>query len=144
MTASNRETEVRSEQWEPDRERQIFTFKATQLIWLLLGILEGLLGLRFLLKLIAANPSSPIAAALYSFTGIFLWPFHGLTVTPSAGGIVLEISTLIAMLIYGLIGWALERLIWLIFYRPRGSSVEVTQTRTREDHTHHQEPTNLS
>ncbi len=139
MAPDNRETEVRSEQYEPERERQIFTFKATQLVWLLLGILEALLGLRFLLKLIAANPNSPIAAALYSFTGVFLWPFHGLTVTPAAGGVVLEITTLIAMLIYALIGWALERLIWLIFYRPRGSTIEVTHSRTHEDHVHHTE-----
>lgn len=139
MTASNKETQMRSEQWEPDRERQIFTFKATQLVWLLVGILEGLLALRVLLKLIAANPNSPIAALIYTFTGLFLIPFRGLTVTPSAGGIVLEISTLFAMLIYGLLGWAVERLIWLVFYRPRGPVVEVTETRTREHHSHHQQ-----
>lgn len=131
----HRETEVRSEQWEPNRGRQITTFKATQLVWLLLGILEALLALRLLLKLIAANPNSPIAALIYAITGFFLIPFNGLTVTPSAGGSVLEISTIIAMLIYGLVGWAIARLIWVIFYRPRGPVVEVTKTRT-EDHTH--------
>ena len=136
--AEKSETEVRSEQWEPDRNRQIFTFKATQLVWLLLGILEGLLALRLLLKLIAANPNSGIAAFIYALTGLFLIPFNGLTITPSAGGMVLEISTMFAMLVYGLIGWALERLIWVIFYRPHGPVVEVTQTRSRQDQTHDQ------
>jgi len=130
-------TEVRSEQYEPERERHIFTYKLTQAIWLLLGILEGLLALRFLLKLIAANPSSPIAALIYSFTGIFLIPFSGLTATPAAGGIVLEISTLIAMIIYGLVGWVLVRLVWLIFSRPRGPVVEVTKTKSREEQDTH-------
>ncbi len=139
MTTSQSETEMRSEQYEPERNRRIFTFKATQLIWLLLTILEGLLGLRFLLKLIAANPASPIAAFIYSISGWFLEPFRGLTATPSAGGIVLEISTLIAMLIFGLIGWALVRLIWVIFYRPRGRVVEVTRTKSHESPTHHPE-----
>ncbi len=37
--------------------------------------------------------------------------------TPAAGGIVLEVSTLIAMLVYGLIAWAVERIIFVIFYR---------------------------
>lgn len=134
MADRNRVTEVQSEQWEPERERHIFTFKATQAIWLLLGILEGLFALRVLLKLIAANPESPIAALIYSFTGLFLVPFRGLTPTPAAGGMVLEVSTLFAMLIYGLAGWALERLVWLIFYRPRGPVVEVTQTKSREEH----------
>ena len=130
-------TEVRSEQYEPERERHIFTYKLTQAIWLLLGILEGLLALRFLLKLIAANPGSPIAALIYSFTGIFLIPFSGLTATPAAGGIVLEISTLIAMIIYGLVGWVLVRLVWLIFSRPRGPVVEVTKTKSREEQDTH-------
>lgn len=130
-------TEVRTEQVEPEREQRIFTFKATQLVWLLLGILETLFALRILLKLIAANPSSPVAAYIYAFTDIFLVPFAGLTATPSAGNMVLEISTIFAMVIYALIGWAIERVIWLLFYRPRGHVVEVTESRSHEDHTHY-------
>ena len=60
---------------------------------------------------------------------------HAATPTPAAGGMVLEISSLFAMLIYALIAWAVERVIWLIFYRPRGPVVEVTQTTTNEHHT---------
>ena len=131
---TNTESEVQTTQKEPERERRIFTFKATQLVWLFLGILEALLALRFGLKLIGANPDSPIAAFIYNVTSIFLFPFAGLTGTPAAGGMVLEISTLIAMVVYALIGWALERLIWVIFYRPRGPVV--TQTTTSDQHTH--------
>jgi hypothetical protein len=134
MSTDDKLTEVRSVQSEPDREFRIFTFKATELVWLLFGFLEVLLGLRFALKLIAANPASPIAALIYAVTDLFLFPFSGLTVTPSAGGMVLEIPTLFAMLIYALIGWAIERVIWVLFYRPRGPIVEVTQTRRSEHH----------
>ena len=133
MTDKNRITEVKSEQWETGSNRQVATYKVTQLIWLMIGILEAAFALRILLKLIAANPSSPIAALVYTFTGLFLIPFSGLTVTPSVGGMVLEISTFIAMLIYALVGWAIERLVWLIFYSPRGPVVEVTQTKSHED-----------
>lgn len=137
MTHDDRITEVRSvQQNEPERELRIFTFKATQLVWLLFGILETLIALRVLLKLIAANPNSPIAALIYAFTDLFLFPFSGLTATPSAGGMVLELSSLFAMLIYGLIAWAIERTIWVIFYRPRGPVVEVTRTTTNDHHTH--------
>ena len=132
----NRISEVQTTQKEPERERRIFTFKATQLVWLLFGILETLLALRFGLKLIGANPDSPIAVLIYGFTSLFLFPFTGLTGTPAAGGMVLEISTVIAMVVYALIGWALERIIWLIFYRPRGPVVGVTQTTTTDQHTH--------
>jgi len=131
--ATNTQSEVQTTQREPERERRIFTFKATQLIWLFLGILEAFLTLRFVLKLIAANPASPIAAFIYGFTDLFLWPFAGLTATPSAGGMVLELSTMVAMVVYGLIAWGLERIIWLIFYRPRGP---VTQTTTTDQRTH--------
>jgi uncharacterized protein YggT (Ycf19 family) len=136
MTDENKVTEVRSVQDEPERELRIFTFKATQLVWLLFGILETLIALRILLKLIAANPASPIAALIYAITDLFLFPFAGLTVTPAVGGMVLEIPSIIAMIIYALIAWAIERTIWVIFYRPRGPVVEVTRTRS-EHHTHH-------
>ena len=132
--ADNRISEVQTTQKEPDRDRRVFTFKATQLVWLLFGILEGLIGLRFLLKLIGANPESPFADFIYGFTDLFLLPFSGLTGTPSAGNMVLEISSLIAMAVYALLAWGLERLIWVIFYRPRGPVVNVTQTSTTDRH----------
>jgi uncharacterized protein YggT (Ycf19 family) len=134
MTNENRVTEVKSMQSEPEREQRIWTFKATQLVWLLFGILEALIVLRVLLKLIAANPNSPIAALIYAFTDLFLFPFAGLTATPSAGGMVLELSSLFAIVIYALIAWAIERTIWVVFYRPRGPFVEVTRTSSSEHH----------
>lgn len=134
MTDENRVTEVRSVQDEPERGLRIFTFKATQLVWLGFGILETLIALRILLKLIAANPASPIAVLIYGFTDLFLFPFVGLTATPAVGGMVLELSSFFAMVVYALIAWAIERIIWVIFYRPRGPVVEVT--RRSEHHTH--------
>jgi hypothetical protein len=47
--------------------------------------------------------------------------------------VVLELSSIIAMLVYALLAWGLERIVWVVLYRPRGSSmVGVTQTTTRE------------
>jgi hypothetical protein len=67
----NTVSEVQTTQKEPERERRIFTFKATQVVWLLLSIFEALLALRFALKLIRDKPVSPFAAVLYGFTGFF-------------------------------------------------------------------------
>ena len=131
---NDRMTEVKSVQREPEREQRIFTFKITQLIWLFLGILEALIALRIGLKLIGANPDSPIVALIYGFTYLFLFPFEGMTATPAAGGMVLELSSFFAMLIYALIGWAVERTVWVLFYRPRGPVVDTTQTTTSERH----------
>jgi hypothetical protein len=129
MTEVNevRTTEVRT----TGQAERAFTFKATQLIWLGLGILETLLILRVFLKLIAANPGNMFASLLYAFTDLFLFPFAGLTQTPAVGGMVLEIHTLIAMVVYALAAWALERIVWVLFYRPRESQV-VTQATTTD------------
>jgi hypothetical protein len=130
--APNTVSEVQTTKREPERERRILTFKATQLVWIFLGILEALLALRFVLKLIGANEASPFAVFVYGFTKLFLWPFAGLTGTPAVGAMVFEFTTLIAMVVYALIAWAIERIIFVIFYRPRGP---VTETTTTGQHT---------
>jgi hypothetical protein len=135
MSNGNRISAVRTSQSEPEREQRIFTFKATQLIWLLFGILEGLIAIRIGLMLIGANPNSPIVALIYGVTGLFLIPFTGLIASPTVGNMVLELSSLFAMLIYALIAWAVERIVWLVFYRPRGPVVAITETKTNEQHT---------
>ena len=128
-------SEVKTSQREPNREQRIFTFKATYMIWLLVVMLEGLIALRIGLKLIGANADSPVATLIYGFTNLFLFPFVGLIGTPTAGGMALEISSVIAMVVYALAGWAFERLVWVIFYRPREAAVAVTQRTSSEQHT---------
>jgi len=135
MSNDNRVSEVRTLQREPEREQRIFTFKASQWIWLLFGAIEALIALRIGLKLIGANPDSPIVALIYSVTTLFLVPFVGLIGSPTVGGLVLEISSLFAIAVYALTAVAFERLVWLIFYRPRGPVVDVTETTTSEHHT---------
>jgi hypothetical protein len=134
MLSDNRTTQVTSSQREPERERRIFSFKATQLIWLLLGILEALIALRIGLKLIGANPDSTIVGMIYGLTSLFLFPFTNLIHSPTIGNIVLELSSMFAMLIYALVAWVVERIVWLVLYRPRGPIVGTTHTVTNEHH----------
>ena len=124
--------EVRTSQHVEGQEQRVTSFKVTQLIWWVLGLLEALLGLRFLFKLIGANPNNPFAIFLYELTDFFVRPFATLTGTPTAGNMVFEFSTLITMIVYALVGWGLERLFNVIFYRPRGP-VSTKQT-VIEDH----------
>lgn len=135
MSNNNKVSEVRTTQSEPGRDQRVFTFKISQLIWLFLGMLEALIALRIGLKLIGANPGSLIVTLIYGFTNLFLFPFEGMTATPSAGGMVLELSSLFAMVIYALIAWGVERIVWVLFYRPRESAVAVVETSTSESHT---------
>jgi len=61
----------------------------TRIIWSILGLLEILLGLRFMLKLIAANPDSGFAAFIYGITRPFVAAFESLIGTPASGGMSL-------------------------------------------------------
>ena len=119
--------EVRTTQHESGQEQRVATFKATQLIWLLLGILEAMIALRVVFKLVAVNAANPFASLLYKVTDFFVAPFASLTGATTFGDMVLEISSIIAMILYLLVAWAFERIVYVLFYRPRGP-VSVRQT----------------
>jgi YggT family protein len=103
--------------------------RVVQAIWLLFGILEAAIGLRVFLKLIAANPSNLFAQLVYSFTDLFLWPFAGLTTSPSVNGFTFEIPSVIAMIVYATVAWVLASLVWIIFARSGSRSVIVSERR---------------
>lgn len=124
--------EIRTSRSEAGQEQRTATVKATLVIWLLLGLLEGAIGLRVLFKLIAVNPGNTFAAFLYNVTGFFVAPFATLVGSPAAQGVVLEVSSIIAMIVYLLGAWAIARIVWVLFYRERGP-VTVRQT-TIADH----------
>lgn len=92
--------------------------KTDQALWLLLSIVEILIGMRVFLKLIAANPQSGFASFVYTLSAPLLAPFNGLTQTPSANGAVLEIPSLIAMVVYALLFWLATYTVRLIWERP--------------------------
>jgi uncharacterized membrane protein len=100
-----------------------------RIMYTLLGILEIVLGLRFVLKLIAANPASGFTVFIYGITGVFMAPFNALVGTPKVGGSVLEITTLIAMAVYALLFWILARV--LLIGAGRTTARTVTRS-TRE------------
>lgn len=112
--------------------QRTFTYQVTGVLWLLLGALEALLGLRLILKLLAANPGNPFASLIYTLSDIFVWPFIGLTVTPSAAGIVVEIHTIIAMVVYAVLGWLFISFVRLLLFRRTERSVRVE----RREHLH--------
>ena len=91
--------------------------RITALIQLAFGVLNGTIGLRFLLKLMAADPQNPFASLIYFITQPFLWMFQGLTRTPSFEGIEVEFFSLIAIVVYALIGWVTVQLLWILFAR---------------------------
>jgi len=93
-------------------------------------------------KLIAVNATNPFAKLLYGVTNLFVGPFKSLVGNPTSSNNVLEITSIIAMLVYLLIAWGIERIVNVLFYRPRGP-VSVSQT-TVSDLTPLQVPVGVS
>lgn len=86
-------------------ERDAVLDRFSQLIWLILGAIEGRIGLRVLLKLVDANPGNVFANWVHPAKDLLLVPYLGLTRTPSANGIVLDVQTLIGMPVWLLLAW---------------------------------------
>ncbi len=110
-------------------ERRQLLRKVSQFIWLLFIMLEILIGLRIILRLIAADPNNGFASFVYNLSNAFLQPFFGLTANLAADNMVLEIPSIIAMIVYALLGWLIIRVIWLIFYQPSATIVSDYQKR---------------
>jgi hypothetical protein len=123
--------DVRTTEHEPGQGQRVATFKLTQMVWLLFGLLEAVIALRVIFKLIGVNAANPFAALIYSVSNPFVAPFASLTGAPAAGAMVLEITSIIAMLVYLLIGWGIERILYILFYRPRGA-MNIRQTTVSE------------
>lgn len=90
------------------------------IINLVFGIIEVLLGLRFIFRLFGANPASPFVRWLYETSQPLLRPFDNIFPVPVIdGGFVIEFSTLVAIIIYMLIGYLLLEIIKAIKGVPR-------------------------
>ena len=87
------------------------TSSMTRVIYWLLGILEGLLAFRLILKLLGASTSSSFVTFIYNVTKIFVAPFAGIFKPVESG---FETSTLIAMLVYALVGWGIAKLVAIV------------------------------
>lgn len=108
---------------DPYAARRSTSARLVQAIYLVFGVIEGLLLIRFFLRALAANADAGFAQAIYAITAVFVAPFSGLFGTPQITGAAFEVSTLIALLVYAGVGWVLARAAWLIFGESRSSSV---------------------
>ncbi len=127
VTATAYHTETVSRDPFAARRGQIFKFQ--QVIYLLFGLLEGLLGIRFVLGLLGANPAAGFAQMIYGLTGPFIAPFVGLFGQPSFEGYVFEGNSLAAILVYALVAWVLVKVVVLLMGENRRGIQTATSTR---------------
>jgi len=89
--------------------------RVSQVVWTIIGLIEALIAFRFILKLIGANAGNGFVNFIYGFSDFFVKPFLGIVSDPTSGKSILEINSLIAMLVYLVLGWVVIRLVWLIY-----------------------------
>ncbi|HLX41127.1 MAG TPA: YggT family protein [Ktedonobacteraceae bacterium] len=87
--------------------------------WFVL-VLEVMLIIRFVLKLIGADPTNVFAGFLFALTDIILYPFLTIIPNPSVRPPYesIELTTLIGMGIYYLIFWAIKRFLLILISEP--------------------------
>lgn len=89
--------------------RQVLIARIIQYV---VGVLLVLLGFRFVLGVLGANPSNAFAGFINGVTGAFTAPFFGLFGYSAPNGVShLEIYTLVAMAVYALVAWGLAKLV---------------------------------
>lgn len=91
-----------------------YNYRAEQAVWFVVGLVDALLIVRFLLKLLGASLASGFVRFMYDLTAVLVAPFHGIFNTVASGSSILEPESVVAIVIYTLIGWGLAALIRLM------------------------------
>jgi hypothetical protein len=93
------------------RRRRYRVGKAIDAVWYVLGVLEVVLALRFILKLTAANPAAGFVSLVFEVSDPFVWWFNGIFRVPREGNAIFDANILIGMAVYALIAWGITRLL---------------------------------
>ena len=90
--------------------------RAARIVWFIVGIVVAFLVVRILLALMGANLENQFANFIYSVTDLFVVPFRGLLQVGEfqAGVSRFELETVVASVVYILIGWGITAAIKLL------------------------------
>ena len=89
-------------------------FRAYQVIWYILGVIEVLLTFRIVLKALGANSYSGFANLIYALSNPLALPFRGIFQTNVVEGSVFEWSTIVAGLVYAILAYGIIQLFQLV------------------------------
>jgi uncharacterized protein YggT (Ycf19 family) len=107
--------------YEPSEGRRLAAYRLTQVVNQVFGLIEGLIAIRLLLKVLGANPSTGFAQFIYGITTPLVEPFLGLFNNPTYQNGVLELSSIVALIVYALVAWLLGRLVWVLVGETRSA-----------------------
>jgi len=82
----------------------------------IIGVIEAFLIVRLVLELFGANPAAPFIGWIYGVSGALMGPFMNAFPAFSLGGAsALDLTALLAMIVYAAIGWLVIEVLSLIF-----------------------------
>jgi hypothetical protein len=112
--------------------RVVLVSRISKFIWLVTSVIDVLIAFRFVLKLIAANPGNPFTDFIYSLTDFLVGPFSSIVSPPAAaGGSIVDIGSLFAMVAYTVLAFILVQLLRILF-ASSGGLRQVTTVEHRE------------
>jgi len=77
------------------------------------GAIIVILAMRFMLLLLGASRNSGFVDFIYSLSGIFVAPFNGIFTRPTYGTSTFDSATIVAIIVFAIITFAINRLISL-------------------------------
>ena len=94
--------------------------RIVNIVYFLLSALELLLGVRVVLHLVSVNPENSFASLIDRLSEPFVALFTSLLQNPTFGETgVLEVTTIIAMVVWAIVVGLMGRFIWLALSRSR-------------------------
>ncbi len=88
------------------------TILIQRVVYFIVGVIVTFLLLRVVLLLLAANQGNAFVDFVYAVGGMFAAPFYGIfSYQPSYGTSTFEISSVVAIFVYLLVGWGIAKLL---------------------------------
>ena len=97
-----------------------YNFRAAAVVGFIAGVVEILIAARFLGKLFGASSQSAFVTFIYQVSSPLVAPFTGIFGNSGSGANTFETASLVAIVVYAVIGWGLVALIRIVT-APRGT-----------------------
>ncbi len=101
-------------------EQGRYNFRAAAVVGFIVGVADILIAARFLGKLLGASSQSAFVSFIYQVSSPLVAPFKGIFGNAGSSSNSFETASLVAIVVYAVIGWGLVMLIRIVT-APRGT-----------------------
>jgi uncharacterized protein YggT (Ycf19 family) len=98
-----------------------------RIVSFIFGVIEAFIAVRFVLELFQANRATSFVQFIYGVSDYFMTPFNAIFRSQHFAGTTIEVSALVAIVVYVLIAWGLVALIYALMPRFRSETVETVE-----------------